>query len=178
MYRFNYTRPHRSASFDNGVVIHEYAHGISNRLTGGPSTGGCLSTLEAGGMGEGWSDTMALIVLAKSSDTATTRSTMAQCGIYALGSLWSLVAKRGFSANLHDASQSAGNVVAMKIILGGMMIQPCNPTFLSARNAIILPMHPTTMVPQMRDHQAFAKRGLGARATRTRRNDFSITSGC
>ncbi|KAJ1329953.1 hypothetical protein BSLG_010692 [Batrachochytrium salamandrivorans] len=92
---------------------------------------------------------MALIVLAKSSDTATTRSTIViwedpqwspcqnSVGIYAWEVYWNLVAKRGFSANLHDASQSAGNVVAMKIILGGMMIQPCNLTFLSARNAII-----------------------------------------
>ncbi|KAJ1329990.1 hypothetical protein BSLG_010833 [Batrachochytrium salamandrivorans] len=219
MYRFNYTRPHRSASFDNGVVIHEYAHGISNRLTGGPSTGGCLSTLEAGGMGEGWGDTMALIVLAKSSDTATTRSTIGtystnrpagirshpyttdmrvnpltysdlrtRNGVHAIGTVWasmlwevywSLVAKRGFSANLHDASQSAGNVVAMKIILGGMMIQPCNPTFLSARNAIIsADASYYNGANRCEIIRAFAKRGLGARATRTRRNDFSITSGC
>ncbi|KAJ1329949.1 hypothetical protein BSLG_010791 [Batrachochytrium salamandrivorans] len=219
MYRFNYTRPHRSASFDNGVVIHEYAHGISNRLTGGPSTGGCLSTLEAGGMGEGWGDTMALIVLAKSSDTATTRSTIGtystnrpagirshpyttdmrvnpltysdlrtRNGVHAIGTVWasmlwevywSLVAKRGFSANLHDASQSAGNVVAMKIILGGMMIQPCNPTFLSARNAIIsADASYYNGANRCEIIRAFAKRGLGARVTRTCRNDFSITSGC
>ncbi|KAH6567907.1 hypothetical protein BASA60_008864 [Batrachochytrium salamandrivorans] len=76
MYRFTYTTPNRSSGFDNSVIIHEYAHGISNRLTGGPSTGGCLSTAEAGGMGEGWSDVMALIVLAKSSDTATTKVTI------------------------------------------------------------------------------------------------------
>ncbi|KAH9276110.1 hypothetical protein BASA83_001383 [Batrachochytrium salamandrivorans] len=30
-----------------------------------------------------------------------------------------------------------GNVVAMQTIIGGMMLQPCNPTFLSARDAII-----------------------------------------
>ena len=28
--------------FDNGIIAHEYAHGISNRLTGGPSLAGCL----------------------------------------------------------------------------------------------------------------------------------------
>ncbi|MBV6429423.1 MAG: hypothetical protein KIPDCIKN_03981 [Haliscomenobacter sp.] len=48
----------RDGSFDNGVVAHEYAHGISNRLTGGPSKADCLFNDE--GMGEGWSDFFAL----------------------------------------------------------------------------------------------------------------------
>lgn len=41
-------------SFDNGIVAHEYGHGISIRLTGGASTSNCLSNDEQ--MGEGWSD--------------------------------------------------------------------------------------------------------------------------
>jgi extracellular elastinolytic metalloproteinase len=45
---------------DNGVISHEYTHGISNRLTGGPSNTSCLSNKEQ--MGEGWSDYMALMV--------------------------------------------------------------------------------------------------------------------
>ncbi len=40
--------------YDNLVIVHEYGHGISNRLTGGASTGGCLGNAEQ--MGEGWSD--------------------------------------------------------------------------------------------------------------------------
>lgn len=44
---------------DNGVVAHEYTHGISNRLTGGPSNSGCLTNAEQ--MGEGWSDYFALM---------------------------------------------------------------------------------------------------------------------
>ncbi|MGH2711439.1 MAG: M36 family metallopeptidase [Actinomycetota bacterium] len=43
---------------DAGVIIHEGTHGISNRLTGGPSQGGCLSHQER--EGEGWSDWLAL----------------------------------------------------------------------------------------------------------------------
>ncbi len=45
---------------DNGVVAHEFTHGISNRLTGGPSQSSCLSNSEQ--MGEGWSDYFALMV--------------------------------------------------------------------------------------------------------------------
>ncbi len=44
---------------DNGVVIHEYTHGISTRLTGGPASAGCLGNAEQ--MGEGWSDFFALM---------------------------------------------------------------------------------------------------------------------
>ena len=44
---------------DNGIIGHEYAHGISNRLTGGPSISSCLTNKEQ--MGEGWSDYYALM---------------------------------------------------------------------------------------------------------------------
>ena len=44
----------RDGDLDNGIIIHEYAHGISNRMTGGPGASGCLGNEEQ--MGEGWSD--------------------------------------------------------------------------------------------------------------------------
>jgi extracellular elastinolytic metalloproteinase len=75
MYIWNYTRPAspwRDSSFDAGVVIHEYTHGVSNRLTGGALNSGCLSTTEAGGMGEGWGDFMAIAIHMKTTDTRRT----------------------------------------------------------------------------------------------------------
>ena len=48
------------SDFDNGVIAHEYTHGISNRLTGGPNVVNCLNNQEQ--MGEGWSDWYALMV--------------------------------------------------------------------------------------------------------------------
>ena len=57
----------------------EYTHGISNRLTGGPSSVGCLSETmdhenqEANGMGEGWSDFVALTLTARPGDTGPKR---------------------------------------------------------------------------------------------------------
>ena len=50
----------RDGDFDAGIVIHEYGHGISNRLTGGPGIN-CLSGNEQ--MGEGWSDYFAITML-------------------------------------------------------------------------------------------------------------------
>ncbi|HCY90569.1 MAG TPA: hypothetical protein DHV17_09950 [Chitinophagaceae bacterium] len=51
--------PQRDGDVDNGIVTHEFAHGISNRLTGGPSQASCLQNGEQ--MGEGWSDYFALM---------------------------------------------------------------------------------------------------------------------
>ncbi len=46
----------RDGDFDNGIIAHEYGHGVSIRLTGGPSNVGCLSLAQSAGMGEGWGD--------------------------------------------------------------------------------------------------------------------------
>ena len=53
--------PIRDGDIDNGIVIHEYGHGVSNRLTGGPKTSNCLSGNEQAG--EGWSDFFAITFL-------------------------------------------------------------------------------------------------------------------
>jgi len=42
------------SSYDNLVIVHEYAHGISTRLTGGAGNSGSLNNQEQ--QGEGWSD--------------------------------------------------------------------------------------------------------------------------
>ncbi len=59
----------RDGSFDHGVVVHEYGHGISNRLTGGPSEAGCLNNVEQ--MGEGWSDFLGLMLTQEAGDVGT-----------------------------------------------------------------------------------------------------------
>ncbi|KAJ7282380.1 peptidase M36 [Mycena rebaudengoi] len=53
MYQFTSTTPRRDGALENDVVVHVNTHGVTTRMTGG-STGRCLQTLEAGGMGEGW----------------------------------------------------------------------------------------------------------------------------
>ncbi|WP_326984518.1 T9SS-dependent M36 family metallopeptidase [Chryseobacterium sp. MYb264] len=57
-------------SFDNGIVTHEYGHGISNRMTG---TGyNCLNyNVSNEQMGEGWSDFFALMLTNKPGDNAS-----------------------------------------------------------------------------------------------------------
>lgn len=61
-----------------------------------------------------------------------------------------------------DATSSKGNIVAMQIVIGGMMLQPCNPTMLQARDAIILADKNYYGGSNFCDiWKAFAKRGFG-----------------
>lgn len=62
MYSWTGSQPYRDGDFEAGIVIHEYSHGISTRLTGGPANSGCLGWGEAGGMGEGWGDFFATMI--------------------------------------------------------------------------------------------------------------------
>ncbi|MEP1122844.1 MAG: M36 family metallopeptidase [Ilumatobacter sp.] len=82
MQMFNWTSPAptRDGALDNGVVMHEFGHGLSSRLTGGPSTVACLGNQEQAG--EGWSDFVALVSTMRSTDTGPQARGI---GTYALG---------------------------------------------------------------------------------------------
>ncbi len=55
-------------ALDTSVVAHEWGHTLSNRLIG---NGSGLTYNQAGGLGEGWSDFVALLVMASEEDTKT-----------------------------------------------------------------------------------------------------------
>lgn len=65
----------RDGDLDNGVIAHEYGHGVSNRLTGGPAAADCLWNDEQ--MGEGWSDWMAMVLTMQEGDEGGTPRGMA-----------------------------------------------------------------------------------------------------
>ncbi len=67
-------------TLDNGIIAHEYGHGISNRLTAGAFNTGCLQNAEQ--MGEGWSDYFGLILTMKEGDTPGQRRGI---GTFAIG---------------------------------------------------------------------------------------------
>src|SRR4029077_12352634 len=48
MYLFNSTTPNRDGDLDADVIIHEYGHGVSNRLTGGPANSNALNATQSG----------------------------------------------------------------------------------------------------------------------------------
>lgn len=74
----------KDGDVDNGVISHEFAHGISNRLTGGPSLAGCLSNAEQ--MGEGWSDYYGLMYTQNwATSTLTSGTAGRSVGTYVMG---------------------------------------------------------------------------------------------
>ncbi|WP_412061977.1 M36 family metallopeptidase [Rubrivirga sp. IMCC45206] len=69
MYLWDTPTPDIDGDFDAGVIVHEYVHGLTNRLTGGASEATCLNNAEQ--MGEGWSDYYALAFTQDAGDLGT-----------------------------------------------------------------------------------------------------------
>lgn len=67
--------PARDGDLDHGVIIHEYGHGISNRLVGGPSNTSCLGNTQQ--PGEGWSDWYGLALTTQTGQVGTSLKGMA-----------------------------------------------------------------------------------------------------
>lgn len=67
MYIWNTVTPNRDGDLDAGIIVHEYGHGISNRLVGGPSNVSCLGNRQQ--PGEGISDFLSLFYTARATDT-------------------------------------------------------------------------------------------------------------
>ena len=79
---------------------------------------------------------------------------------------YALIGAHGFSADLNAGPATAGNIMALQLVMDGLKLQPCSPGFVDARNAII--------AADQADNggankcllwTAFAKRGLGFSAT-------------
>ncbi|HEU5133890.1 MAG TPA: M36 family metallopeptidase [Steroidobacteraceae bacterium] len=67
MFVWTSPNPDRDGDLDAGIVIHEYGHGISNRLVGGPQNVNCLTNRQQAG--EGLSDWWSLAYTAQPGDT-------------------------------------------------------------------------------------------------------------
>jgi extracellular elastinolytic metalloproteinase len=69
MYTCTNASPARDGDLDNGVIVHEYGHGISIRQVGGPGNSSCLNNNQQ--PGEGWSDWFGLVYTAENGDSGT-----------------------------------------------------------------------------------------------------------
>jgi hypothetical protein len=202
--------------FDNGIVTHEYGHGISNRLTGNGYS--CLNaSVDNEQMGEGWSDFFAIMLTNQPGDNASVPRGM---GTYAGGEpttgggirpakyspsfsindytytktnglvvvqngqasphshsigfiwatmLWDLhwqyVAKYGYSSDV-TANTTSGSARVLQMVINGLKLQGCNPSFIAGRDAIIAADQAATGgADKCMIWKTFAKRGLGVNAS-------------
>jgi hypothetical protein len=201
--------------FDNGIIAHEYGHGISTRLSGGRNNSSCLDNTDQ--MGEGWSDWIALMMQLKPGDVGTAKrgigtyvSSESKDGLgirdypystdrainpltyaetnkfqytdddgevqteeHGTGAVWATVLwdltwayinKYGYDDNKYTGA--GGNNKLMQIVLDGIKLQPCSPTFVSGRDAILAADQALT---GGKDYcmiwEVFAARGLGKNAS-------------
>ncbi len=192
------------SDLDNGVIVHEYGHGISNRLTGGPSATNCLRNFEQAG--EGWSDWFALVMTSTSADNAeqgrgigTYVSDEGVNGLgirefkysrdmtinphnysnintgsvpHGVGSVWAvtiwdlywnMIDVYGFDDDIYNGD--GGNNKTMQLVMDGLKLQACSPTFLDSRDAILAAdIANNDGANQCLIWETFARRGLGVSA--------------
>ncbi len=190
--------------FDNGIIAHEFGHGISTRLTGGPTNSSCLQSAEQ--MGEGWSDWFALMMQLKEGDVGSTPRGLATFAVsqsttgdglrnfpystdmsvnpltfndsndteshnrgeFMAAVLWDLtwayITKYGFNSNIYTGT--GGNNKVMRLIIDGLKLQPCSPSVVDFRTALIAADQATT---GGQDYclitEVFRRRGVGLNAS-------------
>ncbi|KAI9146268.1 Fungalysin metallopeptidase-domain-containing protein [Paraphysoderma sedebokerense] len=223
---FTFKGTPQDPGFDNSIIIHEYAHGISARLIGGSRNANCLQSLESRALSEGWSDAIAVFLKMTVDSTRDDRVLMAPsfidrpqgiriapystdiqvnnltysdlrkqefANVHAAGTVWAtmlyemywnLVDKNGFDVFWFNGIEPVdgvvgGNRVAMQLIIDGLKLTRCNPTFLNARDAILAADRQTFNGQFSCEIQrAFAKRGLGASAGPNGRAGFDVSRSC
>ncbi|KAF9443170.1 metallo proteinase 10 [Macrolepiota fuliginosa MF-IS2] len=96
-------------------------------------------------------------------------------GVYA-----DLVATRGYSGDaLINPNGSGGNTMFMHLMMDGWALQPCNPTFITARDAMIqADENRYNGINRCLLWKAFARRGLGYNATEVYVDDSHVPADC
>ncbi|KAM0335572.1 hypothetical protein ACHAQA_000620 [Verticillium albo-atrum] len=69
--------PVRDSVFETTVLLHEYMHGVTLRLVGGPGSGRCLSNMDGLSINEGFSDFVPTLLRVKAGDTRSKDYTIA-----------------------------------------------------------------------------------------------------
>jgi hypothetical protein len=103
-------------SFDNGVVGHEYGHGINIRLVGGRNNSGCVTAVES--MGEGWADFIGKIITLKNIDNGIS-----------LNGVGTFVVGQSISGQGIRPAPYSGNIANNPMTYQTLIDDPSNATF-------------------------------------------------
>lgn len=150
----------RHTALDSTVVFHEFTHGLTNRLVGGPMNDRALEAPQSGSMGEGWSDYIACTI----NDTKvagawvlddprgirgfpydsnfpdsfgnigggryTENPITGEIPLHQIGEIW--------CATLMEMNRKIGTNLGVQLVVDALKLTPANPSFLDARDAILL----------------------------------------
>jgi extracellular elastinolytic metalloproteinase len=150
----------RHTAFDSTVVFHEFTHGLTNRLVGGPMNDRALEAPQSGGMGEGWSDYIACTINETTVAGAwvlddpggirgfpydsnfpdnfgnigggryTENPVTGEIPVHQIGEIW--------CAALMEMNRKVGINLGVQLVVDALKLTPANPSFLDARDAILL----------------------------------------
>ena len=172
----------RHTALDASVVFHEFTHGVTNRLVGGPANVWALDAHQSAGMGEGWSDYVACTVNGTTvvGDWVTNNPTGIRdfrydeqfpddfgdlgTGRYSgflpdgrraphpIGEIW--------CATLLQMNRNIGATLGLQLVVDALKLTPANPSFLDARDAILAALDAKLTAGQLTATQhADARRG-------------------
>jgi uncharacterized protein (TIGR03437 family) len=163
------------SSYDGQVVIHEYGHGVSNRLVGGKISTSCLTGVQSGALGEGWSDYFSISYFNNPVEGAylsqdpvkgfrrysyegypLTYEDIGNEGyeVHRDGEIW--------AATLWDLRKVLGKTIADQLVVNGLKSTPCHPAMTDARDAILAADQAANAgANRARIWQVFARHGLG-----------------
>lgn len=141
----------RHTAFDSSVVFHEYTHGLTNRLVGGPMNNHALDAPQSGGIGEGSSDYIACTINNTTvvgdwvvNDPKGIRQYpydsnfpdhfgMLGKGRYTeehnIGEIW--------CATLMEMNRNIGADLGVQLFVDALKLSPANPSFLDLRDSIL-----------------------------------------
>lgn len=191
----------RHTAFDSTVVFHEFTHGLTNRLVGGPMNSQALEDYQSAGMGEGWGDYFACTINKTTVVGAWVTGKpggirkypydgsypdhfgMLGTGRYnrpelnrqhAVGEIW--------CATLMEMNRKIGSHLGVQLVVDALKLSPVRPSFLDMRDSILKALDNKLAAGQLSAPEyasalagvwaAFARFGMGPAA---RSNGASLT---
>lgn len=152
----------RHTAKDSDVVYHEFMHGVTNRLVGGPMDIRSLDSPQSRGMGEGWGDYIACTlnnkyVVAdwaldnpkgmrqypydKFPDTFANLGSGRYTEEHNIGEIWCAVLLRMNDymeeALKHLGQKRIGAILGLQLVVDALKLSPTNPSFINMRDAIL-----------------------------------------
>lgn len=184
----------RHTAFDSDVVFHEFMHGVTNRLVGGPQDTNALENPQSGGMGEGWGDYVACTINNKEivGDWVVNNSkgirnnrynssfphNFGHLGQFVGGVDYTEVHNIGeiWCATLLEMNRNLDNsALSMQLVVDALKLSPTQPSFLNMRDSILKALDDKLAINELSSQQhssaktgiwkAFAKFGMGPNAS-------------
>jgi hypothetical protein len=180
----------RDSGLDATVIYHEFTHGVSSRMVGGPQNVATLGSFQGGALGEGWSDAFPLSIfndpVAGAYVTCNPRgirsapynihpATYADFGnklgpfTVGIGTVFQPEVHRDgeiWAATAWDIHVALGAGVTQQLLFDAFRYSPVEPSMVDAKNAVLIADQVDYGGVHLNElYRIFARRGLGVSAS-------------